>query len=128
MTIGTILLFKFEYYTALNNGIQAPVALSKAQTIAVTFVIMFQIFYMLNCRSLRDSVLKIGVFSNKFVFFGIGAVLVMQALFVYTAFFQKIFGTASLDLRDIALSALVGFLIFPVISIEKWLSKKIFKI
>jgi Ca2+-transporting ATPase len=127
MTLGTILLFNYEYYAELNNGIQAPAALSKAQTIAVTFVIMFQIFYMINCRSLNDSVFKIGFFSNKFVFYGIGAILAMQALFIYTPFFQQIFGTTSLGLRDIAISALAGFFIFPIISIEKWLLKRIFK-
>lgn len=127
MTLGTILLFTYEYKTAINNGIAASEGISKAQTIAVTFVIMFQIFYMINCRSLKDSVFKIGLFSNKFVFTGIGAILAMQALFIYTPFFQKIFGTTALDLREIALSAITGFLIFPIISIEKWLSRRIFK-
>jgi magnesium-transporting ATPase (P-type) len=125
MTLGTVLLFNYDYYNALNNGVEASAALSKSQTIAVTFVILFQVFYMLNCRSLNDSIFKIGVFSNKFVFLGIGSILLLQAMFVYMPFFQNIFGTVSLDLRDIGLSAFAGFLIFPVIGIEKWLSKKI---
>jgi magnesium-transporting ATPase (P-type) len=119
MTIGTIVLFKWEYNTALANGISSIEALPKAQTIAVTFVIMFQIFYMINCRSLKDSVFKIGFFSNGTVFIGIASILALQALFIYTPFFQHVFGTTALGLKDVLLTVGVGFLIFPIIWIEK---------
>ncbi len=128
MTLGTILLFYSEYHSALANGISANDALPKAQTIAVTFVIMFQVFYMINCRSLKDSVFKIGFFSNPVVFLGIGSILILQALFIYTPFFHNVFGTTSLGLSDLLLSAGAGFLIFPIIAVEKlifgWLAKK----
>jgi magnesium-transporting ATPase (P-type) len=119
MTIGTILLFNWEYNRALANGVSAIEALPKAQTIAVTFVIMFQIFYMINCRSLKDSVFKIGFFSNRVVFVGIGSILALQALFIYTPFFQHVFGTTALGLNDILLTVGAGFLIFPIIWVEK---------
>jgi len=38
---------------------------------------------MLSCRSLKDSIFRIGFFSNKTVFIGIAAVLALQALFIY---------------------------------------------
>ena len=119
MTIGTILLFNWEYNSALSNGVSSIEALPKAQTIAVTFVIMFQIFYMINCRSLKDSVFKIGFFSNHIVFIGIASILALQALFIYTPFFQKVFGTTALGSKDILLAVGAGFLIFPIIWIEK---------
>jgi Ca2+-transporting ATPase len=74
---------------------------------------------MLNCRSLKDSLLKIGIFSNYTVFIGIGTILALQALFVYNPFMQSVFGTAALDLRDILIAVGAGFLIFPIIWIEK---------
>jgi Ca2+-transporting ATPase len=119
MTAGAILLFNREYSNALSNTISPTDALRKSQTIVVTFVIMFQIFYMLNCRSLKDTLLKIGIFSNKIVFIGIGAILALQALFIYNPFMQSVFGTTSLDLRDILLATGAGFMIFPIIWIEK---------
>ncbi|MDP3916275.1 MAG: HAD-IC family P-type ATPase [Bacteroidota bacterium] len=119
MTIGTILLFNWEYNSALSNGVSSIEALPKAQTIAVTFVIMFQIFYMINCRSLKDSVFKIGFFSNHIVFIGIASILALQALFIYTPFFQQVFGTTALGSKDILLAVGAGFLIFPIIWIEK---------
>jgi Ca2+-transporting ATPase len=127
MTFGTISLFNFEYFSAIENDMAANQALAKAQTIAVTFVIIFQVFYMLNCRSLKDSLFKIGWWSNKFIFLGMATILALQALFIYTPFLQTIFRTAPLDLNDIAISVLAGFLIFPIIGIEKSISKRFFK-
>jgi len=119
MTTGAILLFNREYSNALLNNVSATEALRKSQTIVVTFVIMFQIFYMLNCRSLKDTLLKIGIFSNYYIFIGIGTILALQALFIYNPFMQSVFGTTSLELRDILLATGAGFMIFPIIWIEK---------
>jgi potassium/sodium efflux P-type ATPase len=119
MTTGAILLFNYEYSTALMNNISAVEALRKSQTIVVTFVIMFQIFYMLNCRSLKDSLFKIGFFSNNTIFIGIGTILALQALLIYNPFMQSVFGTTALDLRDILIATGAGFVIFPLIWLEK---------
>jgi len=120
MTAGTIVLFNMEYRQELAAGMAEPLALAKAQTIAVTFVIFFQIFYMIHCRSLKDNILKIGFFSNPTVFWGIGVVLALQALFVYLPFLQKVFKTAALSAEDLALTTAASFVIFPLISLEKW--------
>ena len=60
MTIGTIALFNWEYAYSITNGMAQPDALARSQSISVTFIIFFQIFYLINCRSLTDSVFKIG--------------------------------------------------------------------
>ncbi len=124
MTAGTILIFKYEYFNSLAMGMIQSEALAKSQTIAVTFVIMFQIFYLINCRSLKDSVMKIGFFSNKIIFWGIATILVLQALFIYTPFMQKVFGTTALDSEGLIISFIAGSLIYPIIGLEKWVVKK----
>jgi Ca2+-transporting ATPase len=121
MTAGTIALFNAEHQQQLAAGVAAPQALVKAQTMAVTFVIFFQIFYMIHCRSLKDSILKIGFFSNPTVFWGIGVVLVLQALFVYLPFFQRVFKTSPLSMSDLALAVAASFAIVPIVSLEKWI-------
>ncbi|MDX9835911.1 MAG: HAD-IC family P-type ATPase, partial [Desulfobulbus sp.] len=78
MTAGTIVLFSMAYNQALAAAVGEALALARAQTIAVTFVIFFQVFYLIHCRSLKDSLLKIGFFSNPTVFWGIGAILALQ--------------------------------------------------
>ncbi len=116
MTAGCIGLFLYEY----NTQGRTMEALAKAHTMGVTTVIMFQIFYLLNCRSLRDSLLRIGLFSNPTIFIGIASLLVLQAVFIYAPFMNTIFGSAPLSLADVGKAALVGAVILPVISIEKW--------
>ena len=117
MTAGAIGLFLYEFRTAAGAG---PEALAKAQTMAVTTVIMFQIFYLLNCRSLQNSILSIGVFSNKTVFVGIAAIIALQAMFIYAPFMQTIFTSAPLAPGDVLASILVGAVILPVVGLEKW--------
>ena len=117
MTAGAIGLFLYEFEAA---GAEGPEALAKAQTMAVTTVIMFQIFYLLNCRSLRDSIWEIGVFSNKTVFIGIAAILALQAMFIYAPFMHAIFASAPLPPGDVLASILVGAVILPVVGLEKW--------
>lgn len=121
MALGAIGLFLYEYSVVRATGLSENIVLAKAQTMAVTTVIMFQIFYMLNCRSLKDSILKIGLFSNKTVFIGIVVLICMQLLFIYSPLMQNIFGTSSLSLPDLLKSAAIGAIVLPIISIEKLL-------
>ena len=125
MTVGTIVLFSWEYSYSLSTGMAQTDALARSQSIAVTFIIFFQIFYLINCRSLKESVFKIGLFSNGFIFLGIGSIMLLQAMFLYTPFMQKVFGTASLDGKGLFISFVAGSLIFIVISIEKWILREL---
>ena len=125
MTVVTIVLFNWEYAYSLKTGMAQTDALARSQSIAVTFIIFFQIFYLINCRSLKDSVFKIGLFSNGFIFLGIGSIMLLQAMFLYTPFMQKVFGTASLDGKGLFISFVAGSLIFIVISIEKWILREL---
>jgi Ca2+-transporting ATPase len=124
MCAGATGLFLWEYNTELAGGTPHDLALREAQTMAVTTVIMFQIFYLLNCRSLLDSVLRIGLFSNPMVYLGIATLVLLQLGFIYLPFMQGVFGTAALTLKALGLCALVGASILPVISVEKWLRSR----
>ncbi len=123
MTAGAVGLFLWRYEAEMaarvSTGLSEAQIVSEAQTMAVTTVIMFQVFYMLSCRSLKDSVFQIGLFSNKTVFIGVGAVLALQALFIYAPPMQAIFTTFPLTAKSLLVSALAGAIILPVISVEK---------
>ncbi|WNG48040.1 HAD-IC family P-type ATPase [Archangium minus] len=123
MCAGATGLFLWEYNAEVGR-LGHELALREAQTMAVTTVIMFQIFYLLNCRSLRDSFFRIGVFSNPFVYLGIGTLVLLQLGFIYLPFMQAVFNTAPLSLEALGLCALVGAMVLPVISVEKWLRSR----
>lgn len=124
MAAGAIGLFYVEYNRDLANGVAIELAIAEAQTIAVTTVIMFQIFYLLNCRSLKGSVFEIGMLSNPTVFIGIAVVLVLQAAFIYTPFLNGVLSSSPIELDDIGLAIAVGASILPVITVEKWWRKR----
>ncbi len=123
MTIGAVGLFQFVYGQSIASE-GGEHTLAEAQTMAVTTVIFFQVFYLMNCRSLRDSVFKIGFFSNPIVFWGIGITLILQAAFIYAPPLQAVFGTAPLDAKELGLSFLAGVVTLPIITLEKWISAR----
>lgn len=121
MTSGAVGLFLWEYNT---NG-ETVEAMKKGQTMAVTTVIMFQVFYVINCRSLKDSLLSIGLWSNMTVFIGIAALLLLQLGFIYLPFMNAISGSLPLGARDLLVATVVGMITLPVISVEKLLRKRL---
>jgi len=114
MTAGAIGIFALRYF-----GGGTPGGLAEAQTAAVTTVILFQVFYLFQCRSLRGSLLEIGPFSNPWIYAGIGAILVLQLGFVYLPFMNVLFGSAPLGLAAWGQSLLVGALVLPAVGLEK---------
>ncbi|MGE5153892.1 MAG: cation-translocating P-type ATPase [Bdellovibrio bacteriovorus] len=125
MTAGAVGVFLWKYGHHLESDRAQPLALAEAQTLAVTTVILFQVFYLQKSRSLRDPVWRIGLFSNPAVYIGVTTVLVVQTAFIYLPPLQAVFGSAPLAGTDLAVAALVGFLIVPVVALEKWLLRRL---
>jgi magnesium-transporting ATPase (P-type) len=68
--------------------------------------------------------LKMGLRSNPWIYVGIAAILLLQLAFVYAPFMNAVFGSAPLSLRSWGEAALIGMLIMPIISVEKWLRRR----
>jgi len=124
MAIGACTLFLWEYDHIIGSvpvtQARHHLALAEAQTICVTSITFSQVFYLLNCRSLRDSIMTQGLFSNPAVFIGIAVLLLLQACFIYLPPLQLLFGSAPLSFKGWLDALLVGALVLPVISAEKW--------
>jgi calcium-translocating P-type ATPase len=123
MTAAGVGVFLWDYQIELARGLGHSSALAQAQTMAVTTIILFQIFYLFNCRSLRDSFFALGVFSNPVVFIGIGILLTLQLVYVYAPFMNVVFGSAALSALDWLIATCVGAMILPIVTIEKWLHR-----
>jgi magnesium-transporting ATPase (P-type) len=93
---------------------------AQAQTLAVTSVAFFQIFYLLMCRTLTAPVRTIGWTSNRYVFAGIAVLLVLQIAVVHLPFLQAVFRTEDLTLPQWILAATAGAVVVPVVAIEKY--------
>jgi magnesium-transporting ATPase (P-type) len=126
MTAGAVGLFLVRYYGESARDLPPDLALAEAQTAAVTTVVLFQIFYLFNCRSLRDSIFEIGLWTNPWIYAGIGALLLLQIGFVYLPFMNALFGSAPLDARAWAESLAVALLVLPVMGAEKrWRGRRV---
>ncbi|MBX3373065.1 MAG: HAD-IC family P-type ATPase [Phycisphaeraceae bacterium] len=119
LAAGAVGLFHYEYHTDLRLGIDPGTALAESQTIAVTTIIVFQAVYLLNCRSLTESAWRIGIFSNRYVYYGITTALVLQLCFVYLPPLNRLFHTHRLSLADWVAPTLVALAGLPVIAMEK---------
>ncbi len=97
---------------------------AEAQTLAVTALALFQVFYLLTCRTLKEPVRTIGWWSNPYIFVGIGVLLVLQAGFVYLPFMQDLFQTAALSAGQWVLAALAGAIVVPIVAIEKLVRRR----
>jgi magnesium-transporting ATPase (P-type) len=116
MAAVAVVLFLLEMPSAATSGSSE---LARAQTLAVTSVAFFQVFYLLVCRTLTAPVRSIGWTSNPQVFVGIGVLLVLQAGFVHLPVMQTLFRTADLTATDWLLAAVAGAVVLPVVAAEK---------
>ncbi len=123
MAAAAIALFLYEHRALLGSGVSRADALAQAQTVAVTTVVLFQCFYLLQCRSLTHSILEIGLGTNRLVYAGIGLLLVLQAGFVYLPFMNALFGSAPLDAGAWLRALGAALVVVPVIGVEKRLRR-----
>jgi calcium-translocating P-type ATPase len=127
MALGTIGLFLWVYHMEMANGVVEKIAVSEGQTTAVTAIMFFQIFYLFNCRSIQFPIVKAKFFSNPYIFIGVAVVLVAQACFIYLPTMHYLFKSSPLGLQSLLFSALVAFLIVPLVALEQLVRRKIKK-
>jgi Ca2+-transporting ATPase len=72
----------------------------KARTMVFTFVVVFELFFIFNCRSEKHSVFRTGIGGNKKLLLAVSISFLLQLLVIYIPFFQAIFKTVPLSLRD----------------------------
>jgi cation-transporting P-type ATPase F len=99
--------------------------LAEARTIVVNVIVVVEIFYLMNCRSLTHSLRSIGFFSNPWVLAGSTAMLAAQLVFTYAPFMNRLFHTAPLDLDAWLHILAVGVAAFAAVGTEKWIRGRV---
>ncbi|NTV51699.1 MAG: HAD-IC family P-type ATPase [Candidatus Firestonebacteria bacterium] len=115
MVAGSFFLFNLE----LTRGAR----IEEARTVAVNVVVMVQLFYLWNCRSLRSSVFKLGVLSNRWILLGCVLMIASQMLFAYTPILNRFFHSAPIAFDYWWKILLVSFCASVWVGLEKWLRK-----
>ncbi len=101
--------------------------IDEARTVAVNLFVMIELTYLFNCRSLTKSMFRIGLLSNPSVLVGSGMMIVLQLLFTYTPFMNKIFQSAPITARDWLLIIVIAVGVYALIGLEKWLRLYVLK-
>ncbi|ADB57771.1 cation-translocating P-type ATPase [Archaeoglobus profundus] len=93
-----------------------------ARTIAMNTIVFFEIFYLLNSRSIDLSFLKTLKFKNKAVYLGIFATIALQLVATYLPNFNKILHTVPLDAGMWFEIVAVSSLVFILVELEKYMT------
>lgn len=109
-------------------ALQSGATEEQSRTIAVNVFLVGESFYLLNCRSLRFSMLKLGLFSNIWVWLGIIAMGIAALSFTYLPIMNSLFHTAPIGLTDWLHIFAVGLTIYIVVACDKrirlWLEQR----
>jgi P-type Ca2+ transporter type 2C len=93
-----------------------PDNLAAAQTIAFATLIMSELLRAYTARSERYPIWKIGVLGNQWMQVAVGVSTLLLVLVIYLPFFQSVFGTVPLPLRDWAV--MLPFILMASIAAE----------
>jgi Ca2+-transporting ATPase len=94
------------------------------QTIVFTVLTVSQLFHSLAVRSERDSLLKIGLFTNLPMLGAIGLTVLLQLAVIYVPVLNPIFKTQPLPLFDLAVCFALSSLVLVAVEAEKMLVRR----
>ncbi len=115
MAAGTLLLFRWE--------LEASGQLGRAQTVALTTMVLFQVFHVGNCRSEQRSVLALSPWSNPFLFVTTAAAVLAHVAALYLAPTQLLLRVEPLDLDSWVRMVVVASAILVAMEVHKALRR-----
>lgn len=112
MAAASLGLFLWE----LSNG----AAIETARTMAVSAVVVMEMFYLLNSRHIERSVLsREGLLGNAKVPLTIALCALLQLGFVHLPWMQAVFGSTDLSVQEWSRVLLAGLAVFTLAELEK---------
>lgn len=129
MLASIICMGAYFFVNILNGWPNVPLAADneiyrQATTMTLASIVFCQIGAVLNCRTVKQSVFKAGLFSNKRVLFGIAFEIALLSLIIYVPFMQGIFNTAPIGIKEWLFLCVVPIPIFLIEELRKYLSRR----
>jgi Ca2+-transporting ATPase len=91
---------------------------------AFTVLCFSQLGHVMVIRSGRESIFKIGFFSNRPMVGALLITIVLQFMIIYMPFFNEIFKTQPLSLYELGLTLAISSIVFWAGEIEKWIKNR----
>lgn len=93
------------------------------RTITLQTIVITQMFHLFNSRTIRDFALSKDFFTNKAVFVVCALLILLQTGISYLPFMNNVFGTVPLGIHDWLYPVALGFLVFVIVEIEKFVMR-----
>lgn len=113
LSIAAVTLIAFLYVLKVRGE-----DISYARTVAFSVLVFSQLFHALDCRSERESIWELGLFTNRFLLLAVAASIVLQLMIHHFDLTNRIFKTQQLDMFDMAFS--LGIAMIPMLLVEGW--------
>jgi Ca2+-transporting ATPase len=94
------------------------------QSLLFTTLIFSQIVLAIEVRSETNSILKTGLFTNRSMVIAVASTVLLQFVVLYVPFFQSIFKTQALGVRDIGIALGASFAVLLFVEVWKWLMRR----
>lgn len=94
------------------------------QTIVFTVLCLTQLGHVLAIRSEKESLFKIGLFSNKSLLGAVVLSFVFQMLTIYVPFLNPIFKTEPLTFNELLFTLVLSSIVFFAVEIEKLIRRR----
>jgi sodium/potassium-transporting ATPase subunit alpha len=96
----------------------------QATTACLTAIIVTQVANIFACRSFRESVFRIGFFSNKLIFIGIATELILHLFIVYHPWGNEIFSTYPISAKMWLILIPFAFILFAAEEMRKIMASR----
>jgi Ca2+-transporting ATPase len=95
------------------------------QTMVFTVLAFSQLGHVMAVRSDRTFLFQQGLLSNKPLLISVGMTLLLQLAVIYLPFFNEIFRTQALEMKELLFCVGMALIVFHAVEIEKWVRKKL---
>jgi Ca2+-transporting ATPase len=125
--LGIHVLWVGPLMAALALGTQAWSLASASthwQTMVFTVLCLSQLAHVLAIRSERESLFKLGLFSNAPLFGAVALTFLLQMATIYVPALNSIFRTAPLSLAELGATIAIAAVVFVAVEVEKWARRR----
>ncbi len=116
LLLGLLLLAIAYYYWSLGDA--------NWQTMVFTTLALSRVWMAETMRSDRDSLFRIGVFSNRPMLAAVLVTIGLQLAVIYVPVLQAVFKTTALSGRDLVISIGLSTVVFGAIELEKLIGRR----
>lgn len=120
-SLGALVVFSL-FYVYRSQG----ASIEYARTIAVNSLVMVEVFYLLNCRFLSQSIFDRRFFvGSRPMWLACGSVISLQLVYSYWPLSQQLFGLASIGAWDWLMIVVWSAPVVFVVELEKALARRL---